>query len=824
MIVKLNTDQLAWRCPEEWLPWASSEDIEPASTIVGQKRAVDAIAFGLGMKGIGYNVFVTGLSGTGRLTTIKRFLDQLTDGNTPPNDVCYVYNFLKPEEPNALFLDAGAGRRLRDAMEVLLRELAENLPAIFTEKGFRERVDAAVEGLRQEEKNLVESFEEEVREAGFALVQIQTGTVARPEILPVVDEKPVAVQDLKGLLQEGKLTEDRLQVLEEQHKVFSERLHEIFQHVTELRQQARDQVEDVQKEAIRPFLDLVVKRVRSAVGDSKVDPYLAEVREDLEDHLHVFGEQGETPPDEDPFLRWRVNVAVDNADATGHPVVIETEPTFSNLFGTVERMVNRAGEAVTNFMRIRAGSLLTANGGYLVVNADDMLQDSRVWPALKRALKYERVQIQSYESVMLGVAALKPKPIPLKVKVVLIGNRSIYDALYRYDSDFPKVFKVLADFDTVMKANEGNVGDVLSVLRKVSVAEDLVPLSRSGMAAIIEEAVRMGRWRRRLSSRFSDLSDLLREASFLAERSSAEAITDEHVRGAQAAYRYRHGLSEDRTHELIEEGVYRIETDGSEVGQVNGLAVYDLGHHRYGKPSRISARIGLGREGIINVERQAGLSGPTHDKGIQILTGFLRGTFARKVPLSMSCSITFEQNYGGIDGDSASSTEIYAIISALSDVPLRQGVAVTGSVDQNGRVQSIGGANQKVEGFFRVCNARGLTGDQGVMIPASNVADLQLADDVVEAVQEGRFNVWSVDSIQDGIELLTGESAGSWSDDEGWETDSIYGRCQSRLEEMARLLRSAGKEEKNGDDDSDSSEENVEPKPETDEDEKEQKE
>jgi predicted ATP-dependent protease len=475
-------------------------------------------------------------------------------------------------------------------------------------------------------------------------------------------------------------------------------------------------------------------------------------------------------------------------------VILETEPTYTNIFGTLERSMAASGEVLTSFLRIRAGSLLRANGGFLVLNADDMLIEPRVWVGLKRALKFRRVQIQSLESLVLGAALLKPEPVPLDVKVVVIGDRSIYDLLYRYDSDFEKVFKVLADFDAVMPADRPHAQDVLSVLRKVCVEEGLPAMDRSAMAVMLEEAVRMGRWHRRFSSRFSDLADLLRESAYLARREGAECISRDHVQAARAAYERRHSLTEDRTHDLIADGLIRIETEGSVVGQVNGLAVYDLVHHRFGKPSRITAQVGLGREGIMNIDRQAGLSGPTHDKGVNILTGFLRGTFARRVPLNIGCSITFEQSYGGIDGDSASSTEIYAILSALSGVPIRQDIAVTGSVDQHGTIQAIGGVNEKVEGFFRVCASQGMTGSQGVMVPASNVADLHLDDEVVEAVRGGQFHVWAVETVEQGIELLTGQEAGAWDDEEGWSEGSVYGSCQRRLEDMVRLMRKAGKE------------------------------
>jgi len=423
-----------------------------------------------------------------------------------------------------------------------------------------------------------------------------------------------------------------------------------------------------------------------------------------------------------------------------------------------------------------------------------------VWPGLKRALKFRRVQIQSLESLVLGAAVLKPEPVPIKVKVVIIGSRSIYDFLYRYDSDFSKIFKVLADFDNVLKATRSHARDLLSVLRRVTLEEDLHDLDRSGIAAMLEEAVRIGGWRRRFSSRFSDLSDLLRESSYQADLENRELISADDVAAACAARRRRHSLSEDRSHDLISEGVVRVETTGAVVGQVNGLAVYDLGHHRFGKPSRITARVGLGREGVINVERQAGLSGPSYDKGVSILTGFLRGTFADRSPLTMSCSVTFEQSYGGIDGDSASSTEIYAILSALSGMPLRQDVAVTGSVDQYGNVQAIGGVNEKIEGFFRVCSTAGLTGDQGVMIPAANVGDLHLTEEVAAAAKDGRFNIWAVDSVEDGIKLLTGKPAGAQDDAGRWTKGSVFAACQERLDEMVSLMRKAAKGEAKNDD------------------------
>ncbi len=802
MIRKLRAKELVWRCPKSWLPRKDSTAVKPASTIVAQDRAVEAIAFGLAMRGIGFNVFVTGLSGTGRLTTIKSFVERLAESEEKPDDICFVFNFRKPEEPCTVFLEAGAGCRLKEGMDDLVDELSENLPSILSDREFRSRIERAVEPLQRQERELIETFEKEVTESGFVLVQVQAGMVTRPEILPVVKEEPTPLEKLGELEKEGELGAEEIENLRENHGRLTETFRDVFQEVSEIRRLVQQRVEDVRKKLLQPAFEAAVDRIRKTVGDERVDPYLDQVAVDLAENLGLFmiSEDDSPPAEADHFLRWRVNVVVDNADVSGRPVVMETEPTYTNLFGTIERTLTQSGEATTSFMRVRAGSLLRANGGFLVLNADDVLMEPRVWPGLKRALKFRRVQIQSLESLVLGAAVLKPEPVPIKVKVVIIGSRSIYDLLYRYDSDFSKIFKVLADFDNVLKATRSHARDLLSVLRRVTLEEDLHDLDRGGMAAMLEQAVRIGGWRRRFSSRFSDLSDLLRESSYQADLDGQELISGDHVAAACSARRRRHSLSEDRSHDLISEGVIRVETTGVVVGQVNGLAVYDLGHHRFGKPSRITARVGLGREGVINVERQAGLSGPSYDKGVSILTGFLRGTFADKSPLTMSCSVTFEQSYGGIDGDSASSTEIYAILSALSEMPLRQEVAVTGSVDQYGNVQAIGGVNEKIEGFFRVCSTSGLSGEQGVMIPAANVGDLHLSEEVAAAVSDGRFHIWAVDSIVDGIELLTGNRAGARNHEGRWTEGSVFAACQERLDEMVSLMRKAAKGEAKNDD------------------------
>jgi len=786
MIRELEPNELAWRCPEGWLPTDGPASIEPAPSIVAQDRAVEAIAFGLGIQGIGFNVFVTGMSGTGRLTTIKSFVERLAAADGKPEDICFVFNFRSPGEPCGLILRAGAGSRLRDGMDGLIEELSENLPAILGDREFRSRLERAVEPLQRKERELVQTFEKEVVDAKFSLVQVQAGLVTRPEILPLVGDKPVPLEKLGELVEQGVLTAAQQEELTETHGRLTERFRDVFQEVAEIRRMVQNRVEDVRRKLLQPAFDAAVARIRKEVDDDRVEPYLEVVAADLGEHLELFMvDEEDVPPEVDRYLRWRVNLVVDNAGVSGRPVILETEPTYTNLFGTIERTMTQSGEATTSFLRIRAGSLLRANGGFLVLNADDVLLEPRVWPGLKRALRYRRVQIQTLESLVFGASLLKPEAVPIDVKVVIIGSRDIYDLLFRYDPDFPKIFKVLADFDNLLAVSPEHAHDLIAVLRKVILEEGLLELDAGGAAAMLEEAVRIGGWRRKFSSRFSDLADLLREASYRASQAGAPLISREHVSEAHAAHLRRHSLSEDRSHEIISERVVHIATEGAVVGQVNGLAVYDLGHHRFGKPSRITARVRMGVGKVVDIEREVELGGPIHSKGVLILSGYLASHFALDCPVSLWASLVFEQSYGGVEGDSASSAELYALLSALAELPVRQSLAVTGSVNQFGEVQAVGGINVKIEGFFDLCSARGLDGTHGVLIPRANIVHLMLRPDIVEAAEAGRFSVYAVSSADEGIALLTGCEAGLRGLDGAFPPDSVNGRVEARLRAFA---------------------------------------
>ena len=789
MIQELGAEEMRWTCPEEWLPAASTAEVEPSKGIIGQSRAVKALEFGLAVESLGFNVFVTGLTGTGRMTAIELHLRPLAGRGAPPDDLLYVFNFTRPEQPRLLRLRSGTGVTLRDRLDRLLRDLAQNLSGLFEGEEFQQRLEIALEDLKARQQELIRTFEKKVRDAGFTLVQVQVGSVTRPEILPVVEERPVALEKLQGLAEEGKFDRAKLEQLESQHGKLSDELQKVFHEVMQIREEMVSRAEGLRRDTFEPLLRQALEDIAKNVGDERVTPFLEEVRSDVLDHLELFAVK-EGGDEGDPLLRYRVNVVVDNGPTVGRPVVIETEPTFANLFGTIEGKLSPGLQSTADHTRIRAGSLLRANGGFLVINAFDTVAEAGVWPALKRALRYRRAVIRPREALFaISGLALQPEPADLDVKVLMIGDRALYDLLHELDEEFRKIFKVLADFDNEMPNGREQVGDFLALMSKIISDEKLPPLDRSGMAALLEESVRLARNRRRLSARFSDVADILREAAFLARQGGRGTIGVAEVRGAVRERRDRHCLPEEKLTSFMLDDVLVVETGGAAVGQINGLAVYDLGYHAFGLPGRVTARVGLGREGVINIEREARMSGSTHDKGVLILAGYLRGAFALSQPLSMSASIAFEQSYSGVDGDSASSTEIYAILSALAEAPIRQDIAVTGSVDQYGRVQAIGGVNEKIEGFFALCARRGLSGSQGVMIPSANVADLQLEPEVVAAVAAGRFHVWAVDRIEEGIELLTGVPGGTRGADGAYPAETVFARCAARLTAMAEQLR-----------------------------------
>ena len=797
--LELAPEQLRWTCDLDSLEYENSSDVKPDDVIIGQDRAVEAIKLGLEIGRQGYNIFISGMVGTGRTTTVKHLLETIVKSEIPPDDIVYLHNFKDEDQPRAVTLKAGDGCRFKAAMERLVDDLTQNITDLFESKNYQEQRKSVVRKFQTEQKEILQAFETEISAQGFTLVQVQVGPYTKPDLHPVVDNKALSFDELEVLVREGKIPEDQLRDFEEKYHELESRLHEVFKQNRDVVMKLEQALRDLEKRRTEPIVNSLIGFLKVEFDSKAIHKYLDEVSEDVIKNIAIFTkakspnnkpEAGPAKPEIDPFLAYRVNVLVDNCKTQSPPIVIETNPSYRNLFGIIERESDGMRSYRTDFTKIKAGSLLKASGGYLVINALDALVEPGVWPALKRTLRNRKVEIQSYDPFhILSASALKPQPVDVNVKVIMIGDHYMYNMLYFADEDFKKVFKVLAQFDTEMHRNPNALNEYTRFISKICNRDGLKGLDKSGIAGVVEYGARVAGRQSKLTTRFNMISDLLREADYWAVKDNAESITYKHIQTAITNWKRRMNLPEEKLNEAIDENVIMIDSDGAEVGQINGLSVYDLGQYSFGKPTRITATVSIGKGGVINIEREAELSGPTHNKGVLILTGFLRSRYAMNKPLAISASICFEQSYGGVDGDSASSTEIYALMSALSGKPIRQDLAVTGSVNQKGEVQPIGGVNQKIEGFFDVCNSRGLTGNQGVLIPVQNVKDLMLRPDVVEAVKEGKFHIYKVETIDQGIELLTGIPAGEPDKGGAYPENTINKMVDDRLGEFAEIVK-----------------------------------
>jgi lon-related putative ATP-dependent protease len=789
---EVSVEKLRWRCDPATLGVKTSNDVKVSKEIIGQERALRSLRLGLEMKHPGYNVFVTGYSGTGRMTTIKLLLAEFEKKQIPLRDRCYVYNFKDPDQPTLITLPAGRGRKFQHDMEELLANLKKDIPSLFESKRFQEERKKVIQHFQDRQKTILKDFEKKVKEKGFEVIQVQIGASVRPDIAPMVNNQPVGLDHLEKLVSEGKMTREQVETLMNERMRLEDSLELLMREMRNIDRKAKESLDELTQSILRPVVEEAVEEVKSKYRNEKLSNFLDAVTEHVMSTIYRFHRQeepqeAEEKNEEKDYLEFRVNVLVDNSATKGVPIIIETNPKYKNLFGTIEREVDRNGVWRTDFTLIKAGSLLRADGGYLVLNALDALIEPGVWQTLKRTLRNGLLEIQPPESGILGASsALKPEPIDLDVKVVMIGDAEIYYLLYEQDDDFKKIFKVRADFDVEMPKEKESIRSYISFIRMICDDEKLTPFDNTGIAAVIEYGIRLSGHQKKLSTRFNLIADVLREANFWASKDSSPLVTEKHVRKAIEERIKRVDLLEEKIQERILEGAIMIDTSGKVVGQVNGLSVYDLGDHSFGKPSRITARTAMGRQGVINIERDAELSGPTHNKGVLILSGYLRSMYAHNKPLVMSTSIAFEQSYGGVDGDSASSTEVYAILSSLSEIPLRQDIAVTGSINQKGEIQPIGGVNQKIEGFFDVCKARGLTGTQGVLIPHQNVTDLMLRQDVVDAVKKGKFHIYAIETVDQGIEILTGIPAGKRKRDGTFEKGSLHFYVDRKLTEYAK--------------------------------------
>ena len=787
---ELTPDKLAWTLDAKKIPFDSSKDCKACEGIIGQERALKAMQTGLDIHSMGYNIFVTGMVGTGRTTTIKQLLEKMRKEEEKLDDILYVNNFKNPDEPTLIILPAGQGKHFKEAMGHLIGMLKSNIPELLKSKYYTEKRDKIIENAQKTQKETLKEFEEEVAKEGFSVIQVQMGMFVRPDLIPMIEGKPTPFNQLDASVREGKFPKEKLEELKKKWEELTGKLEEILAKLKESEERTRRKLKDWDEESITPIITGGISGVRSQFDSKKILVYLDDVEKNLIKNIDFFkAPQKDAKEKElvDPFIEYMVNLLIDNSEMKGTPVVMETNPNYLNIFGSIEATLSRAGLLQTDFTKIKAGSLLKANGGYLVMNALDALMELGVWQTLKRTLKYQTLEIQNLSSIyIISTSRLKPEPIDIDVKVVLIGDAHIYNLLYFLDADFKKIFKIKAEFDSETTKDKKTILEYAQFIKKICDEDNLSHYDREGIAAIIEYGTRLAGKQKKISTRFHILADVIREACYWSKKDNGNKVDRKHVEQAIKERFERVSLIEDKIQEMIEEGTIMIDTEGGEIGQVNGLSVYAMGEYSFGKPTRITASTAVGKAGVINIEREADMSGRTHNKGVLILGGYLRGKYAQNKPFSLSASLAFEQSYGGVDGDSASSTEVYAILSSLSKLPLRQDIAVTGSLNQKGEIQPIGGVNEKIEGFYDVCKAKGFTGTQGVIIPHQNVQNLMLRKEIIMSVSEEKFHIYPVKTIDEGIEILTGIKAGKKQKDGTFPNDTLNYLVDQELQRLAK--------------------------------------
>jgi lon-related putative ATP-dependent protease len=794
----LGSDELYSCCDPALFTFKTTDDLPELRETIGQGRALDAIDFGLNLESKGYNIYVLGLNGTGRSTSIKAILAGKAATEPVPPDWCYVYNFGNPDIPLAVSMAPGLAVVFHKDMEELIKILKVEIPKIFESKEYEKQKNKILEGFQARQKEMFAKLEEEAQAKGFSIRKTVSGLM----IVPVKKSgEPLTEEEYEALDEKTKAKIDEI------GKGLQEKLNDVVREVREGEKAVKNDLSKLERDAalaaVGHFMDELKHKYRD---HEKITAYLADVTEDILEHLDDFKVQEEqTPPlpfmrmpkAEPTFTRYVVNVVVNNKDAKGAPCVFESNPTYFNLFGRLEYKF-QYGVATTDFSMIKAGALHRANGGYLVVNALDILRNMFSYEALKRALKNRELRLEDIweQYRLMSTTTLRPEAIPLDVKVILIGNPELYYMLYNLDEEYRELFKVKADFDSRMEKTTDTIQKYASFVASTCKQNNFKPFDRTGVAKIVEHGSRLAEHQGKLSSRFSEIADVIREADYWAGKAGSRIVKEEHVEKALREKVYRTNRIEERLQEMITEGTIIIDTEGGKVGQINGLAVLDMGDYRFGKPSRITAKTFAGKAGVINIERETKMSGKIHEKAILIITHYIGSTYAKKKPISFSASITFEQLYDMVEGDSASCAELYTLLSSLAGIPLKQNLAVTGSMDQDGDVQPIGGVNEKIEGFFDLCKARGLEGGYGVVIPRKNVRHLMIKKEVVDAVRDGKFAIYPIDRVEEGLEIFTGMPAGEPGEDGTYPEGTVNFLIAKRLEELSAAFKEKKEEEK----------------------------
>jgi lon-related putative ATP-dependent protease len=791
---RLTPEQLRRSFDPAQFDFSSTEELPEFKGIIGQDRALGSISFGINIKSPGYHMYALGPVGTGKKTIIGKFLKKDAADKPVPDDWLYVNNFDDSDKPKAIRLPAGMGKKLQEDLDQLVEELKNEVPKAFESKEYEQEREQSKNRFNRKSQELFSRLEEKVKSAGFRLLQGPEGI----GIVPVVEGEPVGPDKMQ------ELDEETRKEFEKDRKELEEEIRNTMRQAQELQKEAKNETQEIDRRFVGRAIDQLINDLKEKYGEfENVVAHLDQARSHLLKNTGSFKhlkKMEEASQEQRQFMammqqqasfdEYRANLIVDNGCTSGAPVVFEKNPTAGNLTGRVE-YEGKFGALVTNFSMIKNGALHKANGGYLMLDAFDLLTRPMAWEILKRAIKNKEIAIESLEKTLgiMTTRTLEPEPIPLNIKIIVVGDPILYYLLYNLDQDFPKLFKVKADFNVKTPWNEETGKQYAHFIGNICREESLKHFAPGGVAAVIEYSSRLAAHQKKLTTVFGEVVDIIRQSSFWAEQNGHNPVTAAEVRKAIDEKIYRSNRIEEAIQEMIEEETILIDTSGEVVGQVNGISVLQLGDYSFGKPSRITARTFVGSKGILNIDRETELGGPIHNKGSLILAGYLGGKYAEDIPLALSASITFEQLYDGVEGDSAASAELYALLSSLSGFPIRQDLAVTGSVNQRGEVQAIGGVNEKIEGFFAVCRAKGLTGDQGVLIPENNIKHLMLREEVVEAVREGRFHIYAVSTIDEGIALLTGREAGSKQEDGGYPEGTVNHAVQMKILELAGKFR-----------------------------------
>lgn len=801
---ELKPDELRWKCDPNNFEFESTEDLSPIEGIIGQERALKAIRLGVDLRSPGYNIYIAGLSGSGKATTVKQMLEKISSDCPRLHDYAYVNNFHDPDQPLLIKFHKGQAKEFQQDLSSAIEVLKQRIPIALESDLYLSRKKNIVDDYNNKEQELMNSFDAELREKGFSLGQIRVGDQIRPDIIPLIDNKQVPVFQLEELIKQNKISKEDAQKIINEYNIHQQKLQIIFKKGLKISQEFQEKLQQLEKESAEVIVRGIFEGLKEKYNSNSVLEHLNLIEDNILGNIQIFkgikpeGEMTQEGLTIDYFREYDLNIILDNSDTNECPVIIETNPTYTNLFGTIERVNDGKGNWYSDFTNIKAGSLLRANGGYLVLNVMHLFEESGVWKSLKRVLTYNKLEIQeSPYHFSMASTSLKPQPIEIDTKVILIGSQMIYAYLSEREYDFKKMFKVKADFDYEITRNNKILNEYAQVIKKLIKQEKLKEFDKTAIAQLLEIGAIIAGRQNKLTLRFSIIADIAREASFWANDDGFNIVSAAHVEKAYQFARERHGMLEDKVTEMFENKTLLIDTTGEKIGQINGLAVYNADFYSFGRPTRITATVSLGSGTIINVEREAGMSGRHYNKGVLIISGYFRETFGQDQPLSFNANLVFEQSYGMVDGDSASCTEIFALLSTLSGLPIKQSIAVTGSLNQKGDVQPIGGVNEKVEGFYDICKLNGLTGGQGVIIPKQNVIDLMLREDVIEAVRKGQFHIYPIVRVEEGIEILTGIKAGIKKVN-GYEPGSVFYRVEKKIQELfekSRSVRSRNNEE-----------------------------